>query len=315
MIVSTLGLDGEERKYIESLTDVAIVHSRLDGLSDGQLGKVEVLITYGYDIPEETIRKMECLRWIHVGQSGMEKLPFGYIRNKGIVVTNSRGINSSNISEYVLCAMLMHVRRSFVFHDMQKDHVWDVDTRMGELRGATVGVCGLGAAGREVVKRAIPFDMTVLGMDIVRQAVPGVREVFLPSRKEEMFGQCDFVVMTMPLTKDTYHILDDDAFRSMKKGVYVINCGRGGLVDLGALEKAIGDGQVSGAALDVFEKEPLTPTDPVWDCLQGKIDITPHIAGDHFDAYAKRMIDVMVANLSAYPDFSAMRNLVDTRMF
>ena len=310
MLVSTLGLSCDEIKYLESLTGKEVLHKKLKDMTDAELRDVEGVFSYGYDLPENVIGKMPLLKWIHIGQSGMEYLPFSLIKEKGIKVTNSRGINASNISEHILCTMLNHARKTFVYKSRQENHEWDTETRMGELRDSTLAVLGLGMAGREVVKRAVAFDMKVYGMDVVDCRVPGVIEVFKPDRIKDLISRADYIVLTMPLTKDTYHIINADSLGAVKKGAYLINTGRGGLVEIEALKNAIKSGLLSGASLDVFDKEPLDKDSELWS-FDERLTITPHIAGDHFSAYGKRMVEVMAKNINSYPDYEQMINKVN----
>lgn len=311
MFVSTLGLNEQEQSYLSKICKADIVHCKLDMLDNAQLADIEGVFSYGYDFSEQIIDKMPALKWIHIGQSGMEYLPVGKLIERGIFLTNSRGINASNIAEYVLAMMLAHVRKVLKYYSAQMNCIWDSDTRMGELRDATLGVFGLGMAGREVVKRARAFDMRVLGMDISACPVEGVEKVYLPEQIKDMAAQCDYIVLTLPLTKATHHIISADLLKNVKKGAYLINCGRGALVDLDAVLLAIKTEVLSGACLDVFEKEPLLPSDRLWLWDPEKLIITPHIAGDHFDAYSKRMMDVLSYNLEMYPYVEKMRNRVD----
>lgn len=313
MLVSTLGLDENERAYLDSLVPNAVVHTKLDRVPESELALIEGVISYGYDLPQDRVERMTILKWIHIGQSGMEYLPASLLRERNVQLTNSRGINASNIAEHVLCAMLNHVRKTFVYRAKQLVGIWDTETRMGELREAKLGVLGLGMAGREVVKRALAFDMYVMGMDIAPVEIEGLQQFFLPHQVKEMLSQCDFVVLTMPLTQSTHHIINAETLSVLKLGAFLINCGRGGLVDVDALKAAIASGALAGASLDVFEKEPLEKNDELWTWNPEKLEITPHIAGDHFEAYGKRMIEVLAQNLSVYPNFGAMKNKVDIK--
>lgn len=310
MLVSTLGLDEWERGYLNSLINTEVIHKKLKEFTDEELSQIEGVFSYGYDLKEETISKMTSLKWIHIGQSGMEYLPFAYLKERGIKVTNSRGINASNISEHILCSMLNHARKSAVYMEKQKRHEWDTETRMGELRDSTLAVLGLGMAGCEVVKRALAFGMKVYGMDIVEVSIDGVEKVYRPSEINEVLSRADYIALTMPLTKDTYHIINGDSLSAVKNGAYLINTGRGGLVDIEELKKAIIDGHLSGASLDVFEKEPLDEKSELWS-FDERLTITPHIAGDHFASYGKRMIEVMARNISVYPVYEEMINKVN----
>lgn len=311
MLVSTLGLNDNERAYLDSLVPNTIVHTKLDCIPVSELANIEGVFSYGYDLPEDRVRLMTALKWIHIGQSGMEYLPVSLLKERGIQLTNSRGINSSNIAEHVLCTMLNHVRKTNIYREKQLIGEWDTETRMQELRGAVLGVLGLGMAGKEVVKRAFAFDMHILGMDIAPVQIEGVEKFYFPNEVDEILKQADFIVLTLPLTKDTHHIINTKSLSIMKKGVFLINCGRGGLVDIEAIKSSIVEGTLSGAALDVFEKEPLEKHDELWTWDPERLVITPHIAGDHFEGYGKRMIEIIAQNLLVYPNFNDMKNKVN----
>lgn len=310
MFLSTLGLNEDERQQLEKLITVPVVHKKIKDMSQEELSQVEAVFSYGYDLPEPVMTDMKNLKWIHIGQSGMEYLPAETIKNRGISLTNSRGLNATNISEHILTVMLNHVRKTWIYRAKQEIGEWDSDTRMGELRDSFVAVLGLGMAGKEVVKRCLAFDMNVYGMDVYNPKIPGIIEVFTPDKVKEIISIADFVVLTMPLTKSTYHIINDDSLSVAKSNMFLINTGRGGLVDIEALKKAIKENKISGASLDVFDKEPLGKESELWN-FDPRLEITPHIAGDHFTAYGKRMIQIMSENINSYPCFDKMINKVN----
>lgn len=309
MKVSTLNLDEEYRYLLEKeFPTTPILHARLADLNDYILAQVEAVFTYGYDLTLAMVNRMERLKWVHIGQSGMETLPFDLLKEKGVFITNSRGINASTISEYVLSAMLNIVRKSFVFADRARQKVWDSETTVDELLGKTVGIFGLGMVGREVAKRAKAFDMTVLGVDVFSGEVPFVDKRYTPEQRMEVLPQCDFVVLCMPLLPSTQGMIDRNELTMMKKTAWLINVGRGPLVVTDALVEAIDANMLAGAVLDVFDTEPLPQKDVLWS--RENIWITPHTAGDHFAQYTPRMVEIIRHNLAQYPNFSGMQNKV-----
>lgn len=309
MKVSTLNLDEEYRYLLEKeFPTTPILHARLADLNDYILAQVEAVFTYGYDLTPAMVNRMERLKWVHIGQSGMETLPFDLLKEKGVFITNSRGINASTISEYVLSAMLNIVRKSFVFADRARQKVWDSETTVDELLGKTVGIFGLGMVGREVAKRAKAFDMTVLGVDVFSGEVPFVDKRYTPELRMEVLPQCDFVVLCMPLLPSTQGMIARNELTMMKKTAWLINVGRGPLVVTDALVEAIDANMLAGAVLDVFDTEPLPQEDVLWS--RENIWITPHTAGDHFAQYTPRMVEIIRHNLAQYPNFSGMQNKV-----
>lgn len=312
MILSTLDL---ESPYQEQLQQAAAERKVLQGamkdFADEQLAHAEILFTYGYDIPEETLRKMKSLRWIHVGQSGMDKIPMEVVEEMGIVLTNSKGINAVAISEYVLSMMLNVTRKNYVFYEAQKEKRWDVETHLDELYGKTVGILGLGMVGGEIALRAAAFGMRVLGLDIATRPVEKVDTVYLPGQRLEMLRQCDFVVICMPLTQDTLHLIGREELACLSSNAWVINVGRGPIIHEEALLEALRDRTIAGAVLDVFQSEPLEENSPLWN--MPNVIVTPHIAGDHLASYMPRMMEILCGNLARYPHKESLRNRIDPK--
>lgn len=309
MIVSTLNL---EQKYRDQLArdfpNMLIYHVQLSGLSDKELAQVRAVMTYGYDMTPEVTRKLNALQWLHIAQSGMDPLPFDLLQEKGVHITNSRGINSSIISEYVLCAMLNVTRKAFVYAEMAKQKIWASDIEVEELSLKTVSIFGVGNVGRQVAKRARAFGMQVLGVDNHTDGIPFVDQMFRPHHRLEVLAQSDFVVLCLPLLPSTVNTIDRQELEVMRNTAWIINVGRGSLINSQALIEAIEAKKIGGAALDVFETEPLPPDDKLW--TRENIWITPHTAGDHFPQYAPRLVEIICYNMAQFPHFEQMLNHV-----
>lgn len=305
MIVSTLDLEQEYRDLLErEFPTMPIHHAQLSQLSDDDLAQVQIVMTYGYDMTPEFVKKMDRLQWLHVGQSGIDPLPFDLLREKQVFITNSLGINSSAISEYVLCAMLNIVRNTFVYAERAKQKIWDSKIQVDELSLKSVGIFGLGMVGKEVAKRTKAFEMRVLGVDVFADEIPFVDQMFLPDQRQEVLSQCDFVVLCLPLLASTAGMIDHEELSVMSNTAWIINVGRGPLINTDALIEAVDAGEIAGAVLDVFTTEPLPADDKLW--TRENIWITPHTAGDHFPQYAPRMVEIIRYNLAQYPNFAQM---------
>lgn len=309
MIVSTLDLEQKYRDLLErEFPDVKISHTQLSRLRDEELAQVQIVMSFGYDLTQDYVKRMGQLQWVHIGQSGMDLLPFDLLEERQVFITNSRGINSATISEYVLCAMLNIVRNSLLYAERAKQKIWDSSIRIDELSDKTVGIFGLGSAGKEIAKRAKAFDMRVLGVDIFASEVLFVDRMFLPNQKKEVLSQCDFVVLCLPLLPSTTGMIDYKEFNAMLDTAWLINVGRGPLVNPNALVEAIDAGEIAGAVLDVFNIEPLPANDELW--TRENIWITPHTAGDHFRQYTPRMVEIIRYNLAQFPHYEKMQNPV-----
>jgi len=310
-IVSTLELGERYREMLaERLPQFPVVHvGALTELDERELAEVEILLTYGNGMTEEVVRRMKSLRWIHSGQAGIDAMPKQLLHQMGVAVTNSRGINSITIAEYVLNMMLNLVRNQVAFYEAYKEKRWDMVTRLDELAGKSVGILGMGMVGRETAKRAKAFDMKVYGLDREKVECEWLDRSFVTLELKEFLSICDFVVICMPLTKETHHLFAGEVFGWMKETAVLMNVGRGPIVKEEDLIEALRQNKLAGAVLDVMETEPLPSDSPLW--TMDHVMLTPHIAGDRQASYMPRMMEILCHNLSLYPDIASMKNPVD----
>lgn len=313
MIVSTLGLDQEYRDLLKKeFPTTKIIHSdHFTDMTEQDMYETEAILSYGQDIKGMVIAKMPNLRWVHVGQSGIDSMEIDPLIERRIHVTNSRGINSVTIAEYVLSMMLNFVRNNYVFYRKQQQKEWDMVTYLDELYEKTVGIFGLGKAGQEVAKRCKAFGMNVLGVDLFPVDSSYVDVVIKPGEKQKIFQESDFIVINMPLTDLTKNMIDKDAFEIMKPNIVVINAGRGGIINETDLISALKNKKIAGVVLDVFETEPLPKDNELWNF--DNVIITPHIAGDRQKSYMPKMMKILCDNIRLYPDFEKMINPVNLK--
>jgi D-3-phosphoglycerate dehydrogenase / 2-oxoglutarate reductase len=233
-------------------------------------------------VTKEVLATAPGLRVIGRAGVGVDNVDLEAATNAGVLVMNTPGGNAVSVAEHTLALMLSMARSVPQASSSTKSGKWEKKKFLGnELRGKTLGIVGLGSIGREVVKRARPFEMRIIGHDpyISSQSARdlGIELVSLP----DLYRQSDYITLHVALTPETDHMLNADAFAQMKDGVRIVNCARGELVDTAALELAISNGTVGGAALDVFEVEP--PGDSSLLRLEPVV-ATPHIAGSTEEA-------------------------------
>lgn len=310
-IISTLGLEEKYRIMLEErLPELSVTHvESLLTLSEQELAQVEILLTYGNGMTEDVVRRMTALRWVHSGQAGIDAMPKKQLYQMGVAVTNSRGINSITIAEYVMSMMLNLVRNQTAFYEAYKEKRWDMETHLDELAGKTLGILGMGMVGRETARRAKAFDMNVCGLDREKVECEFMDQSFVTATMKEFLAFCDFVVICMPLTEETYHLFAGEVFDWMKETAVLINVGRGPIVKEQDLIEALKHKKLAGAVLDVMETEPLPADSPLWNI--DHVMVTPHIAGDRQASYMPRMMEILCHNLSLYPDIASMKNPVD----
>jgi len=241
-----------------------------------------LLVRSAVKVTKEVLEKAPLLKVIGRAGVGVDNVDLEASTAAGVLVMNTPGGNAVSVAEHTLALMLSMARSIPQASASTKSGKWEKKKFLGnELRGKTLGIVGLGSIGREVVKRAKAFEMTILGHDpyVSSQNASdlGVALVPLP----ELYKRSDYISLHVALTPETEHMLNAAAFAQMKPGVRIVNCARGELVDTKALNEALGSGSVAGAALDVFEKEP--PTDePLLNIPT--VVATPHIAGSTEEA-------------------------------
>ena len=217
------------------------------------------------------------VRWVHATSAGVDALMIDPIKNSDIVVTNARGIFDRGIAEYVLGALLLFAKDTLTNLALQAENRWQHrETRL--LKGSRALIVGAGSIGREVATVLRAMGMEVIGTARRARQDSAFDRVHRQQDLPALLGDADYVVITAPLTPDTEGLFDAAQFRRMKPGAVLVNVGRGAIVSTDALFQALQTGRLGGAALDVFEQEPLPADHPLWD--QPNVMLSAHMAGD-----------------------------------
>ena len=219
------------------------------------------------------IEDFENLKYIQLTSAGFDRVPMDYVNKNGIKIYNARGVYSIPMAEFAMSGVLSLYKEQRFFCDNQKLHKWEKHRGLRELFGKTVCIVGAGNVGGECAKRFSAFGCKVVGVDIAPYESPLFDEMLSLEKLDSALLSADIVVLTLPLTEETYHLFDKDKFDKMKNGAILVNISRGGTVDTKALTEAL-DTKLGGAVLDVFEQEPLEETSPLWD--MDNVIITPH---------------------------------------
>ena len=218
------------------------------------------------------------LDWIHSIQAGYDRFPLDVLGDHDVTLTNSAGIHDRTVGETVAGYLLMFARR---LHDSvanQQQRRWERPAwdEAFTLPGSTACVVGTGTLGSGVAETLGALGVRVTGVRRSGDPVPGFDQVFATDRLLEAIGDAAFVIVTVPLTDETHHLFDADAFAAMRDDAYFVNVARGSVVDEPALIDALEAGELAGAALDVFEAEPLPEDSPLWG--MDEVIISPHCA-------------------------------------
>lgn len=222
------------------------------------------------------------LKLVIRGGVGIDNIDAAYALEKGIKVNNTPNASSISVAEMTFGHMLAVARKIHLSNVTMRDGKWEKKKYEGtELYGKTLGLIGFGRIAKEVAKRAVAFGMKVIYYDI---CTTENNEKFICTNKESVLRKSDFISLHIPYKKGEPYIIGEKEFEIIKDGAYIINCARGGVIDEDALVKALDNGKVAGAALDVFEKEP-----PVNEAVikNPKISLTPHIGAATVEAQGR----------------------------
>ena len=262
-------------------------------------------------LPPNALSLAPGLRWIQLLSAGADMAVSDDRAWDRISITTARGVQAVPLSEWVVGAMIA-LSKQFPGAVRAQDRREFWKTMGGELAGRTAGILGMGSIGSRVARLCKALDMRVLGMRrSVMVALEGQGDADLilpPSDLQLLLRESDFLVLTLPLTRETAGLIGPAELRQMKEDAFLINVARGGLVDEDALVEAVQSGRLAGAALDVFTQEPLPPDSPLWD--EPRIMLTAHNAAHSYE-YEERATELFVENLRRYLDGRELLNVHD----
>jgi phosphoglycerate dehydrogenase-like enzyme len=263
------------------------------------------------------VQRASKLEWL---QAPAIAPPAGYyfaeLQAHPVVVTNFRGIFNDHIAAHIMAFVLALARGLHRYIPLQLQHKWApdrLDTGIVHLPQSTALIVGVGGIGAETALKCAAFGMRVIGVDgRVRESPPGVVELHRPERLDELLPRADFVILTIPHTPETEGLMNATRFARMKRTAFFINIGRGMTTRLTDLDRALREGTIAGAALDVFEQEPLPADHPLW--TAPNVLITPHTAG--FGPYLDdRRQEIIIDNAKRFVAKQPLRNVVDKALW
>jgi phosphoglycerate dehydrogenase-like enzyme len=302
---------------VNAATEADAVHEAAD--ADAFLGKIS----------PEILAAARCLRWVQSFTASLEHYLFPALVNHPCELTNMRGLFSDVIADQVMGYVICFARNLHVYIRNQNAAKWEpvggegarvsfaagpgvvnpIDLAHRHLADQTLGVVGFGAIGAEVARRAKAFGMRVVAIDPVRTDLTwDVEWVRTPDRLPDLLAESDYVVVAAPHTPQTAGMFHREQMRQMRRTAFLINVGRGAIVNLGDLTEALRAGELAGAALDVFEVEPLPSDHPLWGFHN--VILTPHVAG-YSPRIAERHLTVLVENVKRFVRGESLLNVVD----
>ena len=240
------------------------------------------------------IEKFINLKYIQLTSAGYDRVPMEYINEHNININNARGVYSIPMAEFAIAGVLQLYKHMDRFAENQKDALWNKERNLSELFGKTVCIVGCGNVGTECAKRFKAFGCKVVGVDIVTREDKNYGKIELIDNIDEVLVYSDIVVLTLPLTEHTFHIINKNRFEKIKRESVLVNIARGAVVDTAAMIEALDNKKLGGAVLDVFEEEPLDEKNRLWSMKN--VIVTPHnsFVGD---GNGERLSNVIIDSL------------------
>lgn len=242
----------------------------------------------------QDITRFDSLKFIQLISAGLDRIPLDYIKEKGIKVFNAKDVYSIPMAEWALLKVLEIYKRSKEFYKNQEQHKWEKQRNLLELTDKTASIIGFGSVGLELAKRLKAFGVNVIGLGRRKIESEYLDETLLIKDLDEALKKSDIIVLTLPLTRETRHLIDKEKINIMKDKAVLVNLARGGVIDEVDLINALKEGKFLGVALDVFEDEPLGES-LLWDFEN--VVITPHNSFVS-DKVNDRLFELIIENLT-----------------
>ncbi len=272
-----------------------------------EMADAEVLVCYS---PFKTldIGSMTKLRWIQLSSIGIDQVPVEAAKAQKLIITNNRGGYSVPMGEWIVLKILEIYKQSKFFHQNQLLHTWQLTTDILELSGKRIGFIGTGTIAQEAAKRLKGFDVTQIGFNTTGKPVQPFDECFSITMLDRWIQRFDVLILAVPATKGTNRLINRNMLRRMKDTAVLVNVSRGSVIDESALLEQLNAGKFLGVALDVFEQEPLSPENPLWDIERAHI--TPHNCWVS-EQRNERRFDIIYDNLKRYSQKQDLMNRVN----
>ncbi len=306
-VLFTVKYNDEKLNMVKDLGYDVIYKSEKIIENTEEINNADVLVTYD-SFSRLDINQMKNLKYIQTTSVGIDQLPKQEIVEREIMVSNNRGGYSIPIGEWIVKSILDIYKNTVSFYKNQKNKVWQPDFTTKEVSGIRVGFLGTGTIAMEAAKRLKAFDVEVWGVNTKGSIREYFDKCFSRSDLDEIFKSCDVVVASMPSTKETIGLVNKDKFELMKDGSVFINIGRGDLINQDDLIDCIG--KFRGVALDVFEEEPLSKDNKLWDF--DNVIVTPHNSW-WSDKNPDRVFDLVYNNLKKFINNDNLKNVVDLK--
>jgi len=301
---------GERKKELEDLGYELYFEKESDIEFKPYMEEVEVLVCYN-PFNNVDIKKFKNLKWIQLSSVGLDQISEEVgevIRDRGIILTNNKGGYGIPIGEWIVMSILELAKGSQCLFEFRRERKWRPIYNITEIYGKTIGILGTGSIAIEAAKRLKPFEVELLGVNTDGRLVEPFDKCFSINDISTVLNKSHMVVVTLPNTESTYHLLDEASLEKMKPGSYIINVSRGKVIDEKALIRKLEEGHIKGAALDVFEDEPIPKDSLLWGMKN--VIITPHNSWVSDNGFERRT-QLFCDNLKRYINGKKLMNRAD----
>jgi len=313
-ILGAMPFTEEDKQYLENIAkDCEFVYKDKDSVGEEDVQDIDII--FG-NVSPDVISRAPKLRWLQTNSAGVDPYCKEGVISEGAILTSASGAYDTSVSEWMVTVSFMLARKSDLYMRHQVERIWQLEGKVLSVEDSTTLVLGLGSIGKHYARKMHAIGSYVIGVTRhSRDEKPDfVDELTTVEHLDELLPRADYIAMVLPGTAENVNIIDAKRLGLMKDTAFLINAGRGNAVDNMALNEALRDGRIGGAALDVTSPEPLPSDHPLWDAP--RCIITPHIAGQFFLAKTFRnIVKISGENLKKFlsGDTDKMKNIVDTK--
>lgn len=309
-ILVTLPLDERQKNRLEmNFKHQEFVYCLAEDVTKEVIRDAEVILG---NLDPAFLQYAEELKWLQLNNAGTEGFCDGALP-KGVMLTNATGAYGLAISEHMIGVLFELQKKLNLYEKNQREHLWKKEGHVQVIEGSRVLVIGLGDIGTAFARKMKALGCRTTGIKRREGRKPeGVDDLYTLERLDRELPKADIVALSLPGNEDTRHILNEERIALLKKNAVVINVGRGITVDTEALTRALQEGRIAGACLDVTDPEPLPPEHPLWE--MENVILTPHVSGGYsLPETLERILTICIENLECYVVKRPLRNLIDFR--
>ncbi|WP_036606948.1 D-2-hydroxyacid dehydrogenase [Oribacterium sp. P6A1] len=311
-ILGAMPFTDDDKKYLENIAkDCEFVYKNKESVGEDDVQDIDIILG---NVSPDVISRAPKLRWLQTNSAGVDVYCKDGILRQDTLLTSASGAYDTTVSEWMVSVCFMLARKEDLYMRNQVEKLWKHEGKVVSIEDSVTLVLGLGSIGKHYAKKMHALGSYVIGVTKNRHSEKPdfVDELSTVENLDELLPRADYVAMVLPGTAENVHIIDAERLKLMKPTAFIINAGRGNAIDGVALNAALRNGSIGGAALDVTDPEPLPETDPLWDAP--RCIITPHIAGQFYlKKTFENIVKITGENLEKYlsGDIEGMRNKVD----